>query len=557
MKNKTATFKYKTEPFDHQIDAYNFARNRDSFALFMEQGTGKTKTIIDLAADMYLRGDINAVMIIAPNGVHVQWIREQLPLHSPVAYDGVAFKSTASKSLRMDIHRICTQDEPELLKFFAVNVEAFSYPTYMSMFYTYVANHKCFVVIDEATGIKNPDAKRTQNIIRGLAECKWRGKSLIACEPISTKRAILTGTPITNSPFDIWAMAEFLQPGYFKRTYFAFKAHYGLQRKIDVHQGSVIRQVSVPLKLEELRDIERLDTLAACQKYNMRESDVEYIKANKPEYSYKHLDELRKEINQFAFFVTKDECLDLAPKIYKRRVVEMSTEQLRVYTDLEKEFISNYSGKDLSVLNKVALYTRLSQIAGGFFPYAEEDEMTGEFTKDIIEFKDNPKASAILEDVLQVDYPVVVVTRFTAEAKMLYNMFKTKTDLQVGCYIGELKEPRDPIEAFKNGFLHVLVANERMISKGHNLQNAHVVMFYSNSYSLEERLQTEDRIHRNGQTEKCLYIDYIADGSVDMKVYASLRSNKKLLDYMRGSTIDQFLSEVTDDMKEEFIWLKD
>lgn len=549
-------FEYKTKPFEHQVRAFNFARQKEAFALFMEMGTGKTKTTIDLACDMYRAGEINAVLIIAPNGVHTQWIREQLPIHCSVPYFGVAFKSTASKALKNDIHKICT--EPfDGLKFLAVNVEAFSYQTYMSIFFHFVTEHNTFVVIDEATAIKNPDAKRTQNIIRGLSACKWRGKSLIACEPLSVKRAILTGTPITNSPFDIWAMAEFLQPNFFNRTYFAFKAHYGIQRQIDVHQGQLIRKVSVPLKLEEIKSIYEMDTLAACQKFGMRESDVEYIKQYKPEHSYKHLDELKERIKEFAFFVTKDECLDLEPKIYKRRIVEMSDEQKASYLGLENEFITEYAGKELSVLNKVALYTRLSQIAGGFFPFAEENEETGEFNKDIIPFAKNPKLDALLEDIDLIDYPAVVVTRFTAEAKIIYEALSKRGDLQVGCYIGELKEPKDPIQAFKDGYLHILVANERMISKGHNLQNAHNVLFYSNSYSLEERLQTEDRIHRSGQTEKCLYIDYIADGTVDMKVYASLRSNKKLLDYMRGVSVDTFLSEVTDEMKEEFAWLNE
>ena len=89
------------------------------------------------------------------------------------------------------------------------------------------------------------------------------------------------------------------------------------------------------------------------------------------------------------------------------------------------------------------------------------------------------------------------------------------------------KEPKDPIEAFKQGQLHVLVANERMISMGHNLQNAHNVFFYSNSYSLQDREQTEDRIHRSGQTEKCLYMDFIMEGSIDMKVYSALEDEKR------------------------------
>jgi hypothetical protein len=197
----------------------------------------------------------------------------------------------------------------------------------------------------------------------------------------------------------------------------------------------------------------------------------------------------------------------------------------------------------------VVLYTRLSQIAGGFIPY--EDEETG--VKTATSIGKNPKAEALIEELQLCDYPCIVVTRFTAEALYLYALIRDKLkDLSVGIYIGSKKEPADPIEQFKLGNLHVLVANERMISKGHNLQNAHIIHMYSNSYSLEDREQTEDRTHRNGQTEKCLYVDYVMYGTIDMLVYASLKAKKQVLNYFRDTSINATLSEPTEDMQKEF-----
>lgn len=549
---------YKTKPMEHQSRAEDWSYNKEYFAYFMEQGTGKTKTTIDIASNWFLEGIIDAVMVIAPNGVHKQWGIEQIPLHSPIDTEVVVFKSGAGKALKDKIHHVIYEPDATRLKWFMVNVEAFSYPTYLSLFKEFITKYRCFVVIDEVTAIKNPDAKRTQNIIRGLAKCTWRGKSLTSCTPLATRRAILTGTPVTNSPFDLWAMFEFLKPGYFNRTYYSFKAHYGLQRKVDMWQGQIQRSVTMPLKAEEIMEIREAvsakDIESVCAKYGITERDVQYIVDN-PDCNvpYKYLGELKESIQNDAFFVSKDECLDLDPKIYKRRIIQMEAEQLRLYTELEEQYITEFKDQEVSVLNKLTLYTRLSQIAGGFIPY--EDEDTGLWKPTLI--GKNPKAEALIEELMLCDYPCIVVTRFTAEANYLYELISEKlSSLSVGIYIGERKEPKDPIEAFKAGQLHVLVANERMISKGHNLQNAHNVFFYSNSYSLEDREQTEDRIHRKGQTEKCLYMDLIMEGSIDMKVYASLKMKKKLLDYIRDKDIKEFLTEVTDDMQEEFVWLK-
>ena len=276
-------------------------------------------------------------------------------------------------------------------------------------------------------------------------------------------------------------------------------------------QGPVQRSVTMPLKAEEIIEIRNAVSLkdieSVCAKYNISERDVQYI-VEHPDCNvpYKYLGELKELIQNDSFFVSKDECLDLEPKIYKRRIIPMADEQLRLYTELEEQYITEFEGQEVSVLNKLTLYTRLSQIAGGFIPY--EDDETGERMP--VSIGKNPKAEALIEELMLCDYPCIVVTRFTAEANYLYETIRDKLDnLSVGIYIGQRKEPKDPIEAFKQGQLHVLVANERMISMGHNLQNAHNVFFYSNSYSLQDREQTEDRIHRSGQTEKCLYMDLL------------------------------------------------
>ena len=549
----------KTKPYLHQEAAMDFSQNRDYFALFMEQGTGKSKTVIDIASRAYLAGEIDCVLLIAPNGVHAQWIKEQLPIHCGIPYEGFTWRSTSGKGYKTLFNKFIESKEMKI-KWLAVNVEAFSYPSYMEVFSNYVKNNKCFVIIDECTSIKNPDAKRTTNIIRGLAECRYKGRTLAVCNPCAVKRAVLTGTPVTNSPYDLWAMGEFLKPDLFERSYYSFKAHYGLFKKVIIQQGGMRRELTLPLKSEDIDAIRKLDYSEAQRQFKVNMKDYDYIISH-PDHdlAYKNLDELKHRLSQFAFFCRKEDCLDLPPKVYKQRVIELSAEQQAVYQMMENQLIAEYDGKVLTALNKMTMYTRLSQITGGFFPYqeeSEEDDGLISVSSHIEAFKKNPKADALMEDLAAIDYPVLVTTRFVAEANYLYERIQKEFPLlRVGIYTGQKKTPADPVGLFKKGEIDVLIANVRMISKGHNLQNSTNIIVYSNDYSLENREQLEDRIHRNGQKGTCLYIDYIMEGTIDMKVYSALKHKKQLLHYIRDTNIKDFLTEVDDDMKEEYNWL--
>lgn len=543
----------KTKPFAHQLEAYDFTKDKSYFALFMQQGTGKTKTAIDICAMRYAEGQINAVMVIAPNHVHSQWGNEQIPMHSPVMSDIFIFHSGMGKA-RTKLFNDFIHNPSDKLKWLCVNVESFSYSTYMHFFQDFVKENKVFIILDEATSIKNPQSKRFFNIVRGLADTKMRGKRIISTEPMSIGRAILTGTPITNSPLDAWAMFEFLKPDYFGRPYYSFKAHYTIEQKMQVWQGNVCRTISTTakdiVKLAELcKTTEGL--IEAQATYGISAADLMYLQTH-PDMTmpYKYLDELKADMSKVAFFKKSSECFDLPPKIYEHVNVEMNDEQRRVYQQLENEYIAEYSGKEVTVLNKITLYTRLSQLAGGFLPFTDDESGSVELTPI---GNTNPKVDALTDRIETGDLPCIVVTRFTAEALYLFNTLTEKfKDKTVGIFIGPKKYPKDPIESFKKGEVDILIANERMISKGHNLQLSHTLYFFSCSYSLEDRDQTEDRIARYGQTEKCLIVDFIAYETIDMKVYAALRQKKNLLNFFRETSIKDDLYGYTPEMHEVF-----
>ncbi len=543
MATKPYHFKVKTEPFDYQVDAFHKCYPLDYFAEFMEQGTGKTKVAIDIACNLFMEKKINAVLLIAPNGVHEQWIKEQIPEHSSVPFYPWLW-GKKGKTREKFFERFMIDETPERLKWFAVNVEAFSTTNSMKTFLEFVINHDTFIIVDESTRIKNPSANRTINIVYNLAKKKRQGKKILEVQPYSKYRAILTGTMITNSPYDLWSMFEFLKHNYFGMNYYAFKARYGVEVR-DTHPGTG-RIFHRKIRPDEIASIHKyagegkhVETIAAIMATS--ESSVQYL-IDHPNIlaPYKRLDELKELIAPHSFIIRKDECLDLPPKVYSQLLVEMNAHQKRIYKELKNQYMSMYSDKELTVQNKVSLVGRLQQITGGFFPYEEDGK------KRLMTITDkNPKIEALKLDLEETgDEAIIIWARFVGELKLLTAELRKKfPDKNIELYYGGVdKEARSQIKAaFMRGEVDILIANARTAGTGLNLQRAHIQYFFSNSYSYEDRGQAEDRSHRIGQTHSVLYKDIIIKGTVDEAVFAVLETKKNLLDYFRSKSLHEFL----------------
>lgn len=549
------SYGFVTAPYNHQVAAHNFCINKEFFALFMEQGTGKTKTTIDLANDMYLKGEIDAVMVVAPNGVHRQWAVEQVPKHSHLPFVSFVFKSTLPKSAKNLLNTFVTEKKP-MLKWLMVNVEAFSHETHISLFKQYLLANKVFLVIDEATAIKNPGANRTIAILSWLGDAQYRGKKLVSYKPYSKRRAILTGTPVTNSVYDLWSMFYFLKPNFFGRTFYSFKAHFGIEVTLDIFVKGIQRKITKLASRQEIAAIRKMldkgaSFLEIAEKYNVRPEDVLYLQAHPTcEVPYKNLVELKQSIAPFAFFARKKDCYDLPPKTYEKVLVELTKEQKRLYNDLKEEYITQFYDSEVSVSQKVALYIRLSQIAGGFLPYVDEAGYKEVRPTD----KTNPKVEALLSKLDEASYPLIITTRFRAEAEVLHAAIqKAKPDFRTELILGGVSNRDKKLEDYKNGLVDILVANEKIISKGHNFQNGDTIYRYSFSYSIEDSEQLEDRIHRDGQeSDKCLYVHFIALDTIDEEIHASVQGGKNLLEYMREKSVKEFLQNKSEEALREF-----
>ena len=548
-------FVTKTKPFNHQADAYNrffypmVDGKREIVALFMEQGTGKTKTALDLASNLFLENKIDGVMVIAPNGVHEQWADEQVPehVHKELPYDVLIWDNKQTKAWKIQLDKwLAPNDSPSnrKLKFFCVNVEAFSNDNHLSTFKKFVENFRTYIVVDESTRIKNPSANRTINICYSMCKLIKEGRKVKEVIHLSKYRSVLTGTMVTGSPYDLWSMFEFMQHNYFGMNYYSFKNKYGLEVK-DTEPFSG-RTYNRKIRKDEIESIRRyheqegmeIETIAGLM--GTTESNVRYILAHPEiELPYKNLDQLKKTIAKDSFILRKEDALDLPPKMHQTIYVEMNSEQKRIYRELQKELLSVYDEKELTVKNKVSLLGRLQQVTGGFFPYDESDGNVVPITSK------NPKLEFLKKEIEETGNETIIIwARFVAEIRLIkQELSKAFPDKVIEAYYGSVdtKARKDIIERFKDGHVDIFIAN-KTASTGLNLQVCHYQIFYSNSYSLEDRLQMEDRSHRSGQKNAVLYRDLVMKGTVDEQVYKVLKGKKDLLDYFRDNSLMDFMS---------------
>jgi SNF2 family DNA or RNA helicase len=225
----------------------------------------------------------------------------------------------------------------------------------------------------------------------------------------------------------------------------------------------------------------------------------------------------------------------------------MTPAQKKIYKDLHKSMIAEHLGQTLSVPNKLALLLRLQQVAGGFFPSSETSTPIKDSTVPTAITGGNPKMNAVIDELEDSPDQVVIWARFTAEIKLIaQEVAKEFPDRVVRKYYGEI--PHDDrartIEEFQKGEVDVLVANAATAGHGLNLQTCHRAIYFSNDYSLENRLQSEGRLHRSGQKNAVSYLDIEAAGTVDQEIHKVLTEKLNVADYFSGRSLVQILGTV-------------
>ncbi len=485
----------KTKPFNHQHTAYSLLEKNPNYALLMEMGTGKSKVIIDDSANSFFRGEITALIVIAPNGVHQNWITDEIPTHLPMEPEqflSMCWQSNDTKA-RIKERADFANDISKKFKIVAINAEALVTDKYQKFIAQLMKNNYCSIAVDEVNKImKNPKAKRTKYILK-LAK--------LFLNKIISKR-ILTGTPVTQSPFDMFAPFAFLDESILGfKTFTGFKYNYGIFKRME---------------------------------YKGRKAFDQCV-------GYKNVEQLGKDIKPHSYRVLKKDCLDLPEKIFEKIYVELSTEQRKIYNKLKKEFvveIKNKIGEVGYIESPMALtrILRLQQITGGFVPVDEIQNVRME------KFIPNPKVSMVKEIIegLPADEKVIVWCRFVEEIKAIRGLLGNSALL----YYGDVSSADRGVakDRFQNDSeIKILIANQACAGLGLTLTAASTVIYFSNDFSFANRKQSEDRCHRIGQKKNVTYIDLVSPNTVDEKILKALRSKKDMADLITGDDIEQWI----------------
>ena len=475
-------YKFKTKPYAHQKSALEKSWHKDEFAYFMEMGTGKSKVLVDNVAMLYNKGAIDAALIIAPKGVYRNWYSQEIPNHLPSHIENktVLWTATTSKTKDKEYQQLFKVDYD--LHILVMNVEAFSTKKGLEFATKFLNCHKTLMAIDESTTIKTPTAKRT--------------KAICAIGKLAKYRRILTGSPVTKSPLDLYTQCEFLNENLLGFTsYYTFRNRYAVMKQANFG-GRRVQLVG----------------------------------------GYQRLEELSKILKPFSDRVLKENCLDLPEKTYVERQVELTDEQKKTYETMKSAALASLKGKMATAPHVLTQLMRLHQITCG---HLKNDDDT------ITEIKNN-RINSLLELLEETEGKVIIWANYVYDIKQIVSAISKKygEDSIVQYYgavpaetrqknIVKFQDPESPVKFF--------VGNPQTGGYGITLTAANNVVYYSNGYDLEKRLQSEDRAHRIGQKKAVTYVDLIAPKTVDEKIRKALRKKINIATEIMGEELREWI----------------
>jgi SNF2 family DNA or RNA helicase len=475
-------YPFKNTPFLHQAAYLQRFWEEQNTALFAEMGTGKSFMIINNAAMLYDKGRIDALLIVAPKGVYRNWYRSEIPKHMPdhVKYEMACWNPTPRKAEKLEMDKMWNAVDD--LRILIMNIEAFSTEKGQQFAKIFLRTTKAFMAIDESTTIKTPTAKRTKAIVKVGKEARYR--------------RIATGSPVTKSPLDLYSQCEFLSTDCLNYdSYYAFQARYAVlvERKMPTH---TFKQV----------------------------------------VGYRHLDELKGKLDRFAFRVTKEECLDLPDKIYLRRDVELTAEQKKAYEQMKLMALAVLDQGLVSTNNALTQLMRLHQIVCGYVKLDDGQELD----------LPNNRINELMDLLAESDGKVIIWANYRKNIQDIKLAIQKEYGMtSVATYYGDTaaEERQDIVDKFSDpkSELRFFVGNPTTGGYGLTLVSSHTVVYYSNSFDLEKRLQSEDRAHRIGQTEKVTYVDLIATNTVDEHIVKALRNKINIASAVLGEEIKGWL----------------
>lgn len=503
-----------SELFQHQRNGIPFLLEREGAGIFWEQGTGKTRTAIMSAQCLYqlpanAKRRIDAVLVLCPAAVTYAWREELRKLASESSSFNANLLRYDSKSQTFKCEEVIgvLNGNPHS----HMPVAVVSYALLQQKRHVVAIGKRCFehrvaLICDESSFLKNRTAAQTKGAKYVAESCSYRW--------------LLSGTPICNSPLDLWAQAEVMYPeargsgplhGF--ANFYHFKAQYC---------DMVLRRMGQ-------------------KKFN------EVV-------GYKNLDQLQSRFARYVSRVEKRDCLDLPAKSYTVREVKLDETTWRVYQELRREAMLCLPDTEAKPEPNAAVrILRLCQLTSGHVggaaqefaaiqdeqraAHAEDEKFQYSVDKDVSSEKLDYLVAEIVSGELANERALIVWCRWRRERERLAHMLAVKNIPVPEIYGGQQQKQREAhLEFFqdvKSPHRRVLLAQQHAGGFGLNLTAAHTAVYLSNDWSYSTRVQSEDRTHRIGQNNPCLYIDVVAVGpkgqrTVDHAILDALRAKKSL-----------------------------
>lgn len=478
-------FQFNTKPFQHQQEMFDKTKDERSWGVFWEQGTGKTKAAIDAMAWKYAQGEIDALLVVAPNNVHRNWVSDEIPthLHKSVPVKCHTYSTTKIKTKKAAI------DFENTINYKGLAVLTMSYDAFVTEVgkqhaKRFLTTRRCFYILDESTRIKNPTAQRT--------------KVILASSEYAKHKRILTGTPVTQGPFDVYSQMKFLDNDFWLAhgfgSYTLFKNYFGV-----------------------------------------------FVKGKNPSTGqlfdmctgYRNLTLLERILKTKTSRVTKDEVLDLPPKVYTKRYFEMVPKQRELYDELRTNYLMLLeTGEVVTAALALVRLMRLQQITCGYVQ-GDGDEPIAFMGPD------HPRMKCLAEVVEDIPDKAIIWARFQQDVTNICKLLGKRAVR----YDGQVDECAriDALNDFRTGEAQFFVANPACCGEGLTITEAKTTVYYNNSYNLNYRLQSEDRNHRIGQDRSVQYIDIVCQDSVDEKIVQSLVTKNNIAAEINGDTLKAWL----------------
>jgi len=490
--------------FEHQVIAREKLHLHDFYALLMEQGTGKSRPIVEDWLIRVADGRAQDLVVFGPKGCYMNWIGTEeepgeIELWTPPAMRKdihvMPWISGGSSTHRQGLQNFLHVKKP---RFLAMNIEAFNRDgPAREYLHKFCSGRKVIGVVDESTTIAREDAART--------------KFFMYHNGYFVSRRILSGMVAPESPLDLFTQYWFLHPNIIgAKDFWNFKCRYAIMQKVDYRPRV------------------------------KREEDEKAGKAHKKAnviVEWRNLEELRTKINRRSYRVTKDQVLDLPPKVFQYWDVDLTEEQERIYNQMkEKAFAQLEAGVFSTAKIKLDQLGKMQHILCGHVK--QED---GETLYDIPE----NRTQAVISILHRHSGKAIIWAPYPQALRKIVDRLREEFgyDSTVG-YWGETQladrlAARARIQ--RDDLTRFIVSNQSVGKFGNTWTRCDMVIYYANSFDNEDRQQSEDRAHRIGQTKFVTYIDLRARGTLDERLIYVLRKKLRMSETLVGDEFKKWL----------------